>query len=274
MPFITATGSPYSSLKVRPLANSQLKPEELIKVPKGQKLGVTFPYSDSDKPFQAVRLVAPASDLKLNGGDILYAFPREWLHNDQPWEIIKPRKGSAVGSILDNIFTLGKYTRYDPKQMGVDDYHIRVIDSEADSVSHMICYDSKGSAIWKKDCLAKGQTSDWGLFSGDTPQGLYRLGECWIADFGDSSTCKPYGIYCFDMISVIDGEDATGRAGICMHGGGSALGYPGCNHPFQKLLPTFGCIRVHNDVLKNVIHPMWEATQRSGKTIWVSVYQL
>lgn len=270
MPFITAIGSPSSSLKVRPVANSQLSQKELITVPKNKRLGVTFPYDDADKSVQAVRLVAPASDLGLNAGEIFYCFHKEWLVNDSAWSLTKPKSGlsKAIASVVPSF-----KQKYKP-DMRAGDFHLIVVDDEALSNSSMDCYDDNGRKLWSRKCLARGQKADWGLYSGDTPTGLYKLGQLWTASPDDVGTVKPYGIHCFDMISIEDGEDKVGRSGICLHGGGSVLGYSACIDEYQKLVPTFGCIRMHNADLREVILPMWDKCDRSGKTVYVSVYQL
>jgi hypothetical protein len=266
MPFIQAIGSPTSSLKARPLANNQLKAEEIIAVPKGQKLGVIFPYNDKDQAVQAVRLVANATDLGLKAGEIYYAYHKEWLVNSNPWELVKPKKPSIWDGFKPK-------KKYDPV-LKPGDYHLVVIDNESKPYSEMSCLDSTGSVVWQTDCLARGQIADWRVYSGDTPVGLYYLGECWIASRDDVGTTKPYGIHTFDMVSLEDGEDAVGRAGICLHGGGSALGYDACIEDNQKLVPTFGCIRMRNGELRDRIYPMWQRATASGNRIYISVYQL
>jgi hypothetical protein len=252
------------------LANSQLRAEEIIKIPKGMKLGVTFPYSDADKSIQAVRLVANASAVGLKAGDILYAYTSEWLVNDAPWNPVKGAKKSV--GLLDLVF--GRTKKIYKPDMQPGDFHLIVVDDESLPTSTMECQDHNGSKLWSKKCLARGQVADWGLYSGDTPIGLYELGQLWLADPGDAATCKPYGVHCFDMITIEAGEDSVGRAGICLHGGGSALGYPGCNADYQQLVPTFGCVRMHNADLRDVIFPLWDKCDRSGLKIYVSVYQL
>ncbi|MGL5061431.1 MAG: hypothetical protein ACRC62_15770 [Microcoleus sp.] len=273
MPYISAIASPFASLKLRPVENAHLKEGELIKVPKGQKLAVTFPYSDSDKPLQAVRLVGAASNLGLKAGDVLYAFTKEWHVNDAPWSLVKPKsKSSNPVSALSKWLGLGKKEYKPVMQRG--DYHLVVVDDESLPTSTMECFDHNGDRLWTRKCLARGQVADYGLYSGDTPVGLYYLGELWEAASDDVATCKPYGIHCFDMVSVVDGEDAVGRAGICLHGGGSALGYPGCIEEYQELVPTFGCVRMHTIDLRETIYPIWKECDRNGKKVWMSVYQL
>lgn len=267
MPFITSLGSPYSTLKLRPLDNSRLKPKEIIKVPKGQKLGVVFPHSDEDQKIQAVRLVARATDLGLTAGETWYCFINDWLVNGVFW------KQQSKKSILVTKNPEDIPTSYVP-QMKPGDYWLKVFDFEYKELSSMVCLDSSGKQLWNKECLAKGQISDWSVFSGDTPVGLYKLGQLWIADKTDITTLLPYGEYCYDMISVVDGEEAVGRSGICYHGGGSNLGFPGCVQPHQKLLPTFGCIRGYNHDLATVIYDLWKKTQDSCNTIWITVIQL
>lgn len=268
MPFITALSSPFSSLKSRPLDNSRLEPSEIIKVPKETKLGVTFPSKDSDQKIQAVRLVGDLSTLGLKAGDIYFAYINEWLVNDTYWNQIKPKKNL----VTKNLKSIPK--KYTPS-LKEGDYWLQVRDYESENLSEMVCFEfcSVLKTVWKKDCLAKGQTSDWTVFSGDTPVGLYKLGHCWIAEDSEISILKPYGKYCFDMISIEDAEIAVGRSGICLHGGGSNLGYPKCVEPYQPLVPTFGCIRAYNQDLATVIYDLWLETQANGNDIWITVIQ-
>jgi hypothetical protein len=272
MPILTSLGSPFSTGKLRPVANQQLEPNELIKIPKGKKLGVTFPYDDADMPVQAVRLVDNATDIGLKAGQIIYAFHKEFLVNESPWNLIKGGKITAKPTLLDSILGRTK-KRYAPKMIA-GDFHLIVTDDESLPTSRMECRDYKGNYLWEKKCLARGQVADWGLYSGDTPTGLYEIGQLWLADSKDAATCKPYGITCFDLVSIDDGENIVGRAGICLHGGGSALGYPGCNNDYQTLVPTFGCIRMHNADLRETIAPLVDKATRTQNKVFVSVYQL
>lgn len=267
MPFITSVGSPHSTLKTRPLDNSQLSDSEIIKVPRGTKIAVIFPHSDQDQKIQTVRLVGNLSSLGLKTGEIYYCYYKDWLVNDQVWAL--SQSDFLVTKNDQESTTNSKY--HPPLKPG--DYWLNVLDRETDQLSLMSIYDDQGKLINSLECLAKGQKSDWSLYSGDTPVGLYKLGQLWIADSDDVTNLLPYGKYCYDMISVVDGEDAVGRSGICLHGGGSNLGYPACTYDYQQLLPTYGCIRAYNKDLATTIYKLWANAQKFGYNVWVSVEQ-
>jgi hypothetical protein len=61
---------------------------------------------------------------------------------------------------------------------------------------------------------------------------------------------------------------AVGRAGITLHGGGSACGWPMALAPQQTLHPTLGCLRLHNADLRDKVLPLY----RQG-TVDVGVFQ-
>jgi len=82
-------------------------------------------------------------------------------------------------------------------------------------------------------------------------------------------------------------EIKVGRAGIMLHGGGSGCGWPGAwaakqavprQPPWptanfivagqQPLLPTLGCIRLHNVDLRDKVLPLYETG-----TVYVGVFQ-
>jgi L,D-peptidoglycan transpeptidase YkuD (ErfK/YbiS/YcfS/YnhG family) len=119
-----------------------------------------------------------------------------------------------------------------------------------------------------------GQHSNWRQRGGDTPPGLYKLGQCWndVDAVGRSApyqlTLMQYGWQTYDMIDLEGHEDRNGRAGICLHGGGSACGWPMAWAARQPLYATVGCVRMHNEDLKNVIHPLY----KQG-TVFISVHQ-
>lgn len=155
----------------------------------------------------------------------------------------------------------------------------------ADGDTHMVVnglseeakfYDRGGNLLYKCPALCAGQSPNWKVHRGDTPPGLYRLGEIW-RDYSASapgfvpffdSTLRSYGWFTFDMVDLEGNEDGYGRAGIAIHGGGSANGWPGAWEPRQPLHPTHGCIRMHNDDLLRKVVPRYEM----GK-VFVSVYQ-
>lgn len=108
----------------------------------------------------------------------------------------------------------------------------------------------------------------------DTPPGLYVLGTIYndYAKYGDNPpydrTLLAYGWATVDMVDLEGNEDGSSRAGICIHGGGSACGWPQCWHPQQHLTPTYGCVRVYNRLLVEDILPLMETG-----LVYVSVYQ-
>ena len=53
-----------------------------------------------------------------------------------------------------------------------------------------------------------------------------------------------------------------------IHGGGSACGWPGAWNPLQTLYFTHGCVRLHNQDLRDKVLPL----TKQG-TLFVSVYQ-
>ena len=151
------------------------------------------------------------------------------------------------------------------------DSYLLVNDRDQD----MEAYDHTGAFLWKIPCLARGQgaDTDWSHNSTDTPPGLYKLGQLY-ADYQQnpnppcSDTAMAYGWYSFDMEELEGQEVAVGRAGIMLHGGGSACGWPGAWAAQQPLHPTLGCVRLHNADLRDKVLPLY----RQG-TVYVGVFQ-
>jgi len=135
-------------------------------------------------------------------------------------------------------------------------------------------FDRQGNLLRELPCLARGVGGHYDKARGDTPPGLYYLGQIWndhglVGDFpAYSKELRSYGWITFDMVECENQENRRGRAGICLHGGGSACGWPGAWAAKQELHDTFGCLRMHNWDLKEYILPL---TQK-GK-VWVSVHQ-
>lgn len=138
----------------------------------------------------------------------------------------------------------------------------------------MQAFDKLGNPLWRIPALAKGQNPDWRVRRGDTPPGLYRIGQIWndVADVGLEPEYQlelmQYGWISFDLIDLENQEGGNGRSGILIHGGGSACGWPGAWSPLQTLYPTHGCVRVHNQDLRDKILPL---TQKG--VVLVSVFQ-
>ncbi|MGL4947088.1 MAG: L,D-transpeptidase [Cetobacterium sp.] len=135
-------------------------------------------------------------------------------------------------------------------------------------------YDHNGKLLWVLPCLAEGQDPNWRNNSGDTPPGLYKLGAVYndYARVGASPsydrTLLSYGWISFDMVDLEGNEDGNNRAGIMLHGGGSAAGWPGAWRETQPLYATLGCLRMHNIDLRDKVLPL-----RNQGTVFVSVYQ-
>jgi hypothetical protein len=151
------------------------------------------------------------------------------------------------------------------------DSYLLVNDRDED----MEAYDHSGRLLWKVPCLARGIGADneWRRKSTDTPPGLYKLGQVY-ADYEQnpnppqSPTAMSFGWYSFDMVELENQEAKVGRAGIMLHGGGSGCGWPGAWAAKQHLLPTHGCVRLHNIVLRDRVMPLY----RQG-TVYVGVFQ-
>ena len=144
------------------------------------------------------------------------------------------------------------------------EYHLVI--SAASNKATMYSYG--GTKLWEKPALAMGQHADWKSNQGDTPPSVYRIGAVW-RQYQDppSHYDIPYGHICFDLVDYEGREDNNGRGGIAIHGGGSGL--PGTQYwdNYQKLLPTHGCVRMHNKDLYLIDECL------SKGAVWVSVYQ-
>lgn len=126
------------------------------------------------------------------------------------------------------------------------DHHL-VVNALTNTVK---CFSSGGALIWEKPALPVGQRPEWQEYSGDTPPGVYRIGQVWddhkryAGRIPLNRTTRAYGWITFDLVDLEGNEDGSGRAGIAIHGGGSSL--PDPLAPYQRLVPTLGCIRMHN----------------------------
>ena len=137
-----------------------------------------------------------------------------------------------------------------------------------------------GRRLWRIPCLCRGQgkEAEWNRTGTDTPPGLYRINPKGIhRDYEQDRTAtftpdrRAYGWYSFDMEGLEGQEGPTSRPyrdGIMLHGGGSACGWPGAWNPRQELHPTLGCIRLHNQDLRDRILPLLDMG-----TVWISVLQ-
>lgn len=160
-----------------------------------------------------------------------------------------------------------------PKNFGFKqgDTHIIVNDISETAKA----YDFSGKLLWELPALARGQGSDFEFkfTNTDTPPGLYKIGTIY-KDYEKDSTpaysrdVMAFGWYSFDLVELESQESKYGRGGIMIHGGGSACGWPGAWAPKQPLYSTHGCVRMHNQDLKDKVLPL----TKTG-TVFVSVYQ-
>jgi L,D-transpeptidase catalytic domain len=143
-----------------------------------------------------------------------------------------------------------------------------------DDVETIKMYDYQGKKLWERPCLARGQWEDnnWWDTNADTPPGLYKIGEVY-RDYENPSEIpthvkRSFGWYTFDLIDLEGQEESVNRAGICLHGGGSACGWPDAWAAYQTIYPTHGCIRMYNQDLRELVLPLVEVG-----TVYISVYQ-
>jgi hypothetical protein len=155
-----------------------------------------------------------------------------------------------------------------PVQVG--DSYLLINDRDED----MEAYSHSGEFLWRVPCLARGVGGpDWRKRYSDTPPGLYLIGQVY-RDYEQnrhppqSDTAESYGWYSFDLVELEGQEAINKRAGIMLHGGGSACGWPGAWAPRQRLYPTLGCLRAHNIDLRDKVLPL----TMTG-TVYVGVFQ-
>ncbi len=145
-----------------------------------------------------------------------------------------------------------------------------------DIAETMKAFSFEGKLLWEISCLARGQygDSEYKIPNSDTPPGLYKIGTIYrdYERVGNrpayDRTLMAFGWYSFDLVELERQEIKHGRAGIMIHGGGSACGWPGAWVPSQQLFPTHGCVRCYNIDLRDRILPL----TRAG-TVFVSVFQ-
>jgi hypothetical protein len=140
------------------------------------------------------------------------------------------------------------------------DYHL-IVNAETKTAT---MYNSLGNKLWTKPCLATGQDPRWWVRGGDTPPGVYYLGE-FHNDLENGTMEAPFGWSFFDMVDLEGREDGNGRSGVGLHGGGSPSPNPFAED--QGLYPTHGCVRMLNKDLLLVAE-----CYNQGR-VYVSVYQ-
>jgi hypothetical protein len=153
------------------------------------------------------------------------------------------------------------------------DHHL--IANDADQT--MSAWSSDGRRLWVIPCLCRGQGGDaeWRAPRTDTPPSLFKVGRVW-RDFDRvglhpasvPAELIPFGWYFLELVDQQSLSRDLGRSGFGIHGGGSGLGSSGSWLAYQRLLPTWGCIRAHNADLRRRIVPLL-----CSGSIWVSVLQ-
>jgi hypothetical protein len=191
---------------------------------------------------------------------------------DYPIKLSKLMKQWAPETTVSTMKLVGPKKR--PQEFGFKkgDSHLIV----NDAVETMKAFSFEGKLLWEIPCLARGQYSDyeWKIQRSDCPPGLYVVGSIY-KDYEKAGnnpsfdrTLMAYGWYTFDMVELENQEAKYGRAGIALHGGGSANGWPGAWAPKQPLVSTHGCCRAHNIDLRDKILPL----TKQGK-VFISVFQ-
>jgi hypothetical protein len=161
-----------------------------------------------------------------------------------------------------------------PHDFGMKSADTHIVVNDINETARAFSHD--GRVLWEVSALARGQGRDteYRHRNADTPPGLYKIGDIY-RDYERAGVNPPfdqtlmaYGWYTFDMVELENQEAKHGRAGICLHGGGSAIGWPGAWAPRQPLFATMGCVRMHNIDLRDKVLPL----TKSG-TVFISVYQ-
>lgn len=161
-----------------------------------------------------------------------------------------------------------------PHDFGMKSVDSHIVVNDINETAKAFGYN--GTVLWEVKALARGQGRDpeYRHRNTDTPPGLYKIGQIYKdyekvgASPAFNETLMSYGWYTFDMVELEGQEVKHGRAGICLHGGGSAAGWPGAWTPRQPLFATYGCIRMHNIDLRDKVLPL----TKQG-TVFISVFQ-
>lgn len=146
-------------------------------------------------------------------------------------------------------------------RMKLQDLHI-IVNGET---QRLVTYQRDGTPIFSCPARCYGQHSDWTQPNGDTPPGLYRVGQIY-----DTQGEAAYGQWCLDLEDLENQETGHGRAGISLHGGGTGLPDPFA--PYQGWLPTHGCIRLQNADLTCLTTLIFDARKSGGSVFLTVVY--
>lgn len=166
------------------------------------------------------------------------------------------------------------------------DLHL-VVNATVDFQESAKLFDDTGKLLKVMPCMTQGSNGPrTDVPSGDTPAGLYHVTFILRSKPDESPTevWGRYGEWFVDLHDVDRQERSVGRAGIGLHGGGSRLGVDPADRrrplekrsmalaPRQQLVPTNGCIRVHNEHLSYLVQ-QFQTTMGSGNSCWVTVKQ-
>lgn len=133
------------------------------------------------------------------------------------------------------------------------------------------CYGPDGRERWRCEARCHGADGPgtW-VTGGDTPPGLYRCGSPLETSPAEPRrTWSAYGRWFVDLEEMEGQELARGRAGIGVHGGGSAL--PDPEAPRQGWAPTRGCVRLQNEDLETLLVPAVRWVRAHMGTAWLTV---
>jgi len=146
------------------------------------------------------------------------------------------------------------------------DFHIVVSHAKRTAKA----FNALGILKWNIPALTEGVADDVDLVGGDTPLGLYRLGQITQTQPDEPRGIKDaYGPWFIDLVEMENQEASRGRAGVGLHGGGTGLLNPHADR--QPLIPTHGCIRVHNGDLKSLVVPLVKHAKAAGGTVYLTV---
>jgi hypothetical protein len=166
------------------------------------------------------------------------------------------------------------------------DLHL-VVDATVDFRESAKLFDHTGKLIKKIPCMAMGTNGPrTNVSGGDTPAGLYHVSFIQRSqpDESASDVWARYGEWFMDLFDDDGQERDVGRAGIGLHGGGSRLGVNPADRQrplkerglalalMQQLVPTNGCIRVHNGHL-DFLAKRFQGAINSGNKCWITVVQ-
>ncbi len=108
----------------------------------------------------------------------------------------------------------------------------------------------------------------WEVWGGDTPPGPYRCGLIYDIPETDPQAAS-FGPYFVDLEELDNQERRYGRAGIGLHGGGSALpdAWKAARQGWQV---THGCLRVQNEDLRKIVDSI-RFIRRNGGESFITV---